>query len=126
MKCYRPISVLPLLSKVLQGHVFDALYEFLISNNLSHQQSGFCNHHSCQSLLIKVTDYLLDSKDKGKVSGLTMIDLRKAFHLVDHPTLLLKLSLYGLDNKALSWFHLYLINREFQVAFDSQFSNKST
>ena len=55
-----------------------------------------------------------------------MIDLRKAFDLVDHPTLLLKLSLYGLGNKALPWFCTYPINREFQEVIDSQFSNKAT
>jgi hypothetical protein len=92
MNCYRPIYIIPILSKVLERHVFDSLYGFLSSNNLiSNQQSGFRRHHSCQSVLIKISDYLLESIDKGHISGLTLIDLRKAFDLVDHETLLKKL-----------------------------------
>ena len=67
MNCYRPISALPLLSTVLERHAFDALYDFLTSNNLiSHQQSGFRDHHSCQSLLIKITDYFASQHGERK------------------------------------------------------------
>jgi hypothetical protein len=44
-----------------------------------------------------------------------MLDLRKAFDLVDHSLLLQQLHLYGLDDQALSWFTSYLKDREFQV-----------
>ena len=57
--------------------------------------------------------------DKGKIIGLTMIDLRKTFHLVDHATLLQKLALYGLDDNAISWFSSYLTDRQFQVSVDN-------
>lgn len=60
MNCYRPISILPILSKILERHVYDSLYGFLSSNILLYdQQSGFRRHHSCQSVLIKICDYLL-------------------------------------------------------------------
>ena len=126
MNCYRPISILPLLSKVLERHVFDEFYSFLATFNLlSQQQSGFRKNHSCQSLLIKITDYLLNNMDKGKIIGLTMIDLRKAFDLVDHATLLQKLALYGLDDNAISWFSSYLTDRQFQVSVDNNVSSKA-
>ena len=87
MNCYRPISVLPLLSKVLERHIFDSVYEYLTCNDLiSQRQSGFRKHHSCQTLLIRITDYLLDNMDKDRISGLTMVYLRKAFDLVNHKT----------------------------------------
>ena len=63
--------------------------------------------------------------DKGKIIGLTMIDLRKAFDLVDHATLLQKLALYGLDDNAISWFSSYLTDRQFQVSVDNNVSSKA-
>ena len=127
MKCYRPISVLPLLSKVLERHIFDSVYKYLTCNDvISQRQSGFRKHHSCQTLLIRITDYLLDNMDKGRILGLTMVDLRKAFNLVNHKTLLQKLTLYGLDDNALAWFTSYLSNREFYVSIDNHMSDKAT
>ena len=72
MNCYRPISVLPLLSKILERHVFDTLYDYCLAYELlSSYQSGFRRNHSCQTLLIRLTDCLLDNMDKCKISGLT-------------------------------------------------------
>ena len=76
---------------------------------ISPKQSGFRKHHSCQSLLLKITDYLLQSMDQGQISGLTSINLRKAFDLVDHTTLLQKLQLYGLNEDAVTWFRSSVI-----------------
>ena len=54
---YRPISILPLLSKVLEKHVHNSLYEFFLVNNLlSPQQSGFRTKHSCETALTEMTD----------------------------------------------------------------------
>jgi hypothetical protein len=64
--------------------------------------------------------------DQGKFSGLTMLDLRKAFDLVDHSLLLQKLHLYGLDDQALSWFTSYLKDREFQVKIENELSSKAS
>ena len=64
----------------------------------------------------------LNNMDKGKIIGLTMIDLRKTFHLVDHATLLQKLALYGLDDNAILWFSSYLTDRQFQVSVDNDVS----
>ena len=54
--------------------------------------------------MIKLTDFLLGSIDSGKIAGLTMIDLRKAFDLFDHQILLEKVELYGLDTIVVAWF----------------------
>ena len=60
-----------------------------------------------------------------QISGLTLIDLRKAFDLVDHSTLLQKLQLYGRNEDAVTWFRSYLCDRQFQVVIDNQFSTKA-
>jgi hypothetical protein len=80
---------------------FDEFYSFVATFNVLSQLSGFRKNHSCQSLLIKITDYLLNNMDKGKIIGLTMIDLRKAFDLVDHATLL-QTQHYLCDDNAIS------------------------
>ena len=76
-------------------------------------------------MLLKITDYLLQSMDQGQISGLTLIDLRMAFDLIDHTTLLHKLQLYGLNKDAVTWFRSYLSDRQFQVVIDNQFSTKA-
>ena len=50
---YMPISILPLLSKILEKHVYNALYEFLTVNDLiSNKQSGFRSNHSCETITL--------------------------------------------------------------------------
>ena len=50
---YRPISILPVLSKVLEKHAHDCLSAYLNENNLLHKtQSGFRSQHSCETALV--------------------------------------------------------------------------
>ncbi len=61
---YRPISVLPVISKVFERHVTLHLSKFLEENNLLYKyQSGFRSNHSCQSALIDIVDEILDGLD---------------------------------------------------------------
>ena len=90
---YRPISILPSVSKVLEKLVQVQLAEYLKSNSiLSEAQSGFRKYHSTMSALVKVTDDWLTSMDHGLYTGAVFIDLRKAFDTVDPAILLNKLS----------------------------------
>lgn len=114
---YRPISVLPILSKILEKHVHDSLSIYLNKHNLlCKTQSGFRSHHSCETALVNMTDKWLHAMDSGKIIGIVLVDFRKAFDLVDHQILLSKLKLYGIDNKTLSWFNTYLSQRQQQVS----------
>ena len=109
---YRPIAILPILSKVLEKHVHKALSQFLNKFDLLRAaQSGFREKHSCETALIKTVDQWMESIDKGYLVGTIFLDLSKAFDLVNHEILISKLRIYGLSNEATKWFVSYLTSR---------------
>ena len=86
---YRPIAVLPVLSKILERHVTKSLTNYLNENNLIFKyQSVFRENHSTETTLINLTDELLFNMDNDKVTGMISIDFKKAFELVNHEILL--------------------------------------
>ena len=110
---YRPISVLPILSKVLERHLFNALHNFLSSNSLLYNlQSGFRGHHSTETALITIIDRALNNLDNNCINGFIFADFKKAFDLVDHDLLLEKLRLYDLDDSSLHLMRSYLTSRK--------------
>ena len=122
---YRPISVLPILSKVLEKHICDHLRNFLKENDLFHPlQSGFRKSHSTETALIQLVDQLLFNLDNDKVTGLVFIDYKKAFDLIDHKLLLLKLRALGVDESRLPLFRDYLNGRCQYVNINGYHSTK--
>ena len=86
---YRPISILPVLSKIIERHVHRELITFLNSYNLIRiSQSGFREKHSCETALLKIIDDWMKSIDNGYLMGTVFLDLRKAFDLVNHSVLI--------------------------------------
>ena len=121
---FRPISILPVLSKVREKHVHDSLLSFLESYKLLHNTlSGFRPNQSCETALVHMIDKWLQAIDKGDMVGVIFIDLRKAFELVDH-ILLKKMSSYKLNPESLDWFCSYLSNRTQKVSFDNEMASK--
>ena len=110
---YRPISILPTVSKIFERHVNTHLMGYLNKYKLLNEtQSGFRPKHSCQTALIKLIDTWMECIDKGDIIGALFLDFRKAFDLVDHKILLNKLSLYNFSNPSLKWFESYLDSRQ--------------
>ena len=123
---YRPISVLPVVSKVIERHMHNSLYAFLMDNNLLYsRQSGFRRMHSTETALIKLIDELLFSLDNNQVCSMVLVDYRKAFDMVDHKLLLRKLELYGIVNRELAWCHSYLSERKQVVRVNGSESSEA-
>ena len=102
---YRPISVLPIISKIIERTVHNQLYAYLCSRNiLSDSQSGFRPNHSTTTTLLEVQDYILNNMDKGFATGVIFLDLKKAFDTVSHEILINKLASYGIKDNELDWF----------------------
>ena len=109
---HRPISVVLVLSEVLETHICDHLCDFLRSNGILHKvQSGFRKSFSTETALIRLIDELLLSLDKDNVTGLVMIEYKKVFNLIDHTLFLQKLWAAGVDNDYVLLFESYLGDR---------------
>jgi hypothetical protein len=107
---YRPISILSIVSKILEKAVYQQLEKHLTSNNLFYElQSGFRGAFSTDTCLIHLTDHIKSKIANGLYTGMILLDLQKAFDTVDHRILLDKLSLVGVGS--LPWFRSYLSNR---------------
>ena len=123
----RPISVLPILSKILEKAVFHQLHSYLSENSLlSPYQSGFRENHSTQMAVTFLTDKIRGNMDKGLLTGAAFIDLKKAFDTVPHDGLLNKLYRYGIQDQPLSWFESYLTNRTQRVSIENHLSSAAS
>ena len=111
---YRSISLLPLISKVIEKVVHNQTQTFLDENNiLYNSQSGFRKKYSTDSCLALLTDKVAKGFDSGVYTGMILIDLQKVFDTIDHEILLEKMSFVGFSKQVIDWFRSYLSNRTF-------------
>ena len=90
-KSYRPISLLPFISKLIEKVIHKQTQEYLDKNGLIYKfQSSFRKIFSTDSCLVQITDYIIKGMDKGQHTGMILIDLQKAFDNLDHDVLLKK------------------------------------
>ena len=106
---YRPISVLPVVSKLIKRVVFNQLYEYLNNNKLlTESQSGFRPMFFTEAALLEAMNEWLWNIDNNLLNGVIFLDLKKAFDTMDHAILLGKLNLYGASYQSLNRFLSYL------------------
>ncbi len=119
---YRPISLLPIFSKILEKKCFQSAPRLLLNNNLLlNSQHGFRPSLSTESALLKVTDAIYKNMDNTMISLLTLCDLSKAFDSVSHSILLKKCAILNIDS---FWLNSYLKNRTQSVKLNKTLSSK--
>ena len=109
---YRPISIVPTISKIIEKSVKSQIMTHLISNNLlSPSQSAYLPKHSTQTALHYIIDTCMQNIDKGFINLVCCLDLSKGFDVLNHDLLLHKLSKYYITHHSIKWFKSYLSNR---------------
>ena len=89
---YRPISLLPVISKIIEKVVHDQTNAFLSDENILYNyQSGFRANHSTNLCLSFLTDKILKGFDEGLLAEMISIDLQKAVDTIDHEILVQRL-----------------------------------
>lgn len=121
---YRPISVLPILSKILERLLNNRLTKFLYKYDiLSQNQYGFISGRSTEGAVLSLTEYLIGKLDNGYKCLGVFLDLSKAFDTVSIPTLINRLERIGIRGIALKLFSNYLTGRKQRVKVGNCVSN---
>ena len=102
---YRPISILPAISKIFDKVMFNQLHAHFEVNKLySNSQYGFRRNHSTEFAALELIERILLDMDKGEIPFTICIYLSNAFYTLDHITLMHKLGYYGVQGTALTLF----------------------
>ena len=121
---YRPVSLLPSVSKVFERIIHNQLYQYFIDNKLFYQnQYGFRQNHSTEMAAMDLIDRIVCEMDNGNTPISIFLDLSKAFDTLDHGILREKLCYYGINGTALELLSSYLKNRKQIVLYDEKFSS---
>ena len=118
---YRPVSILPILSKVFERSMFKQMSSFF-DDIFSKYQYGFRKCFSTQRWLLALLEKWKRSIDRGKVFGVLLTDLSKAFDCLNHDLLISKLSAYGFSLPALRLIHDYLLNRKQRTRINNSYN----
>ena len=118
---YRPISVLPAISKLLERVVYNRIYGHLISNQLLYKkQFGFQKDCSTDYAILELVNEITNSFEQGKYTLGVFIDLSKAFDTVNHNILLKKIKHYGITGNIFHWLYSYLDNRKQYISYEGR------
>lgn len=125
MSNYRPVSLLPVFSKIYEKLLFNRLIEFLeINNLLDGEQHGFRKGRSATTAAIDFIESIINAIEAGEKVGGLFMDLSKAFDSVSHNLLIKKLTKFKIKDPILSWIKSYLTNRQQYVELTYKSGNQ--
>lgn len=120
---YRPISILPALSKIIEKLVNIQIVSYLTMHSLlDPYQSAYKKNHSTQTALLKLTEDIYDCIDDSEITLLVLLDFSKAFDTVNHKLLLAKLKILGFQDRTCDWISSYLTGRSQRVETENESS----
>ena len=119
---YRPISILPNLSKVYERLMYNQISPWFDSV-FSRFQCGFQKVFNAQHCLLTMLEKWRKTLDEGGETGAVLADLSKASDCIDHTLLLNNLNVYGFEKMSLEFIHSYLTKRKQRTTADSAFGS---
>jgi hypothetical protein len=114
---YRPVSLLPIISKVLERCILNKIID-IISPHISRMQHGFMKGKSTTTQIISVLNNIQNIFDNRDQVDVIYFDLSKAFDSVPHNLLVQKIQTFGINGKLLRWIENYLKNRRQRVTME--------
>ena len=121
----RPISLLPVLSKVCKRAAHDQLVSYLSTKQrLTTQQCGNKKRNSTETALIQTTDSILQNINKKELTVAVLLDMSKVFDSIDLDILIMKLRDVGLSFSSIEWFKSYLSSRYQVVKIQASISDQ--
>ena len=120
---FRPISLLPAISKIIEKIAAKQMVFHLKSKMLlDPHQSAYKQHHSTLTALLNITDDIYDALENTEIIILILLDYSKAFDCANHKLILAKLEKYGFKKEALTWINSYLSDRSQKVCSEEKSS----
>ena len=121
---YRPISLLPIFSKIFEKPMYSRLLDFIKKhNNLSPNQFGFQKSKSTELAVNSIVNNIINSFEVKESAYCIFLDFAKAFDTVNHEILINKLEYYGIRGSPLKWFKSYLSGRQQFTEIDDTLSD---
>jgi retron-type reverse transcriptase len=109
---YRPISILPIISKILEKLMHKRLWDFFKKHNTIYDhQFGFQTHRATEHAILEIYSKIIQSIEKNKIPCCIFLDFAKAFDTVNHSILTTKLEHYGVRGVCSKWIKSYLKER---------------
>jgi len=117
-KDFRPVSILPVLSKVFEKVILMQILTHIETTVYNQTQSGFRKGHSTTTILLKLRDEIRKAMNKNEITLAIMIDYSKAFDTIDHSIMVRKLRNLGFGSSVIKVIVSYLSNRKQFVQID--------
>ena len=121
---YRPISLLPILGKIVERILQQQIINFMeVSGQLSANHHSYRKNHSTVTAMLQICDAIFNGCDQNKITTLVTLDQSAAFNVLSHQILTQKLSLYNFDESVISWVTSYLSFRSQYVSIGTRKSS---